>query len=117
MDPTPRNHRKRHPHMHLMHRVLFLTPLLAAALILAACSRNLSDANLRAVKAEMSAKEVESILGQPDRIETAPEEAEEVVRQLPVTRYLYQQNGRDVELTFINGRLAPDGIKGSFENE
>jgi len=101
-----------------MHRASFLTPLFAATLLLAACSRNLSDANLRAVKAEMSAKEVESILGQPDQVETTRNEAEEVVtRQLSVTRYLYQQNGRNVELTFIDGRLAPDGIKGSFENQ
>lgn len=97
-------------------------PLLMCLLLpgLAACSRHVTDANLRQVRPDMSSKEVESILGQPTRTESAPELKSTEVKTLPVTRYVYEQDGKTVELIFVGDKLASgDGgqpaIKGNFD--
>lgn len=91
-------------------------PPLAAALIacasLSACQRNLSDANLKCVKTDMSPKEVESILGPPTRQETREMPLQENVKTLPVQRYIYEQNGKTVVLHFVDHKLI--GQEGSF---
>ncbi len=97
-----------------------------AALMLTACDQYLTDANLREVKTEMTTKEVESILGPPRRVEgvqNAPSlsgllnssEQKTPTERQPVTRYIYEQDGRKVELTFAGDRLIPGGVSGSFE--
>lgn len=136
-----------------MRRHLIHSPLSAAAKALAvicmgiglsACERQLTSANLGHVKPEMTTKEVESILGPPNRIEATPEaaasltpppldlEAERAQRAKnregegpsegpreaqsnAIVRYIYQQKDKTVTLTFVGNRLAPNGISGSFE--
>ncbi|MEI6350617.1 MAG: hypothetical protein WCP06_05865 [Verrucomicrobiota bacterium] len=84
-------------------------------LTLSACERRISDANLREVKPDMTSKEVESILGQPGKVEASTELKSAEVKTLPVTRYVYEQNGKKVTLTFVGDRLASGGVEGSFE--
>ena len=82
----------------------------------AACSPRVSDANLHEVKPDMTTKEVESILGQPTKVEMPPEpDTTEVVKTLHVTRYVYQQNGKKVILRFVGDRLVTNGVEGSFD--
>ncbi len=98
---------------------------LAAATLLTACEARLSDANLREVKPAMTTKEVESILGPPESVEghrLAPATAAALLSTGgeersagALSRYIYEQDGRKVELTFAGDRLLPDGIRGSFE--
>ena len=61
----------------------------------------------------MSQKEVESILGSPDRIEKAELELETQRKTMAIIRYYYDQGGQTVVLNFQNGRLAnsPDKLK------
>ena len=84
------------------------------AAVLAGCEARVTDANLREVKPEMTTKEVESILGPPKRIESPPELKSPEVKTLPVSRYVYEQDGRTVTLTFVGDRLADGGVIGSF---
>jgi len=85
-------------------------------LTLAGCSRHIANANLDQVKAGMTSKEVESVLGPPTRTEVPPEpESEEVKKRVLVTRYYYDQDGHAVELTFVGDRLATGGVKGNFD--
>jgi hypothetical protein len=92
----------------------FLLVLLALAL--QGCGREVRNANLNEVKPEMSVKEVESILGPPSRTEfSSPAPSQEVVKNVPITHYYYEQNGRTVKLTFVNDRLASGGVEGSFD--
>ena len=70
----------------------------------------LSDANLDCVKMDMNPKEVESILGPPNTVETKEIELQSDVKTLPVVRYVYTQNGKTVTLHFVDGKLvAHDG--------
>lgn len=93
--------------------------ILAAGLLLGVCgcARELRDAHLREVKTDMTTKEVESILGSPDRIETSTDAASEssTNRLTSTTRYIYVQGDRTVTLTFVGDRLIPSGISGSFD--
>ena len=52
----------------------------------------------------VSIKEVESMLGQPLKIESFPIEMK-TTKELPVVRYYYQQEGQTVELHFIENKL------------
>lgn len=86
--------------------VLFLTLVLS----LAACGPRVTNRNIDALNAQidsgrtLSIKEVESILGQPTRQETRHIE-QQTVRDMPVVRYFYVENGHEVELHFIDGKL------------
>ncbi len=95
----------------------FARPIAAAAFIacvlLPACQRHLSDANLNCVKMDMSPKEVESILGQPTRQELHEMPLQADVKMLPVQRYIYEQNGKTVVIHFVDGKLI--GQEGSFD--
>ena len=61
----------------------------------------------------MSQKEVESILGNPDRTEKVDLELETQKKTMAITRYYYDHNGQTIVLDFQNGRLAnsPDKLK------
>jgi hypothetical protein len=85
--------------------------LIAVASMLSACEPHLTNANLAYVKPGMMTKEVESLLGMPTSVETTGS-SDATPGQV---RYTYEQDGRKVELTFVNDRLSPDGISGSFE--
>ena len=50
-------------------------------------------------------KEVESILGQPDRIENATIELETQKKEVGLTRYYYEQDGKTIELHFFDNKL------------
>ena len=84
--------------------------LVVAALLLTACESGLTNANLAHVKSGMMTKEVESLLGVPTSVEFFGSSGEP-----GGVRYTYEQDGRKVELTFVNDRLSPEGISGSFE--
>lgn len=88
--------------------------MLLLASCLAACSRHITDDNLKQVKPDMNPKEVESILGPPTRVDSPPELKSQEVKTVPVTRYVYEQDGKTVELTFVGERLASGGVKGNF---
>ena len=94
-----------------------LHPAVAAAFLacalFSACQRHLTDANLNCVKMDMSPKEVESILGPPDRQETSEIQLQTDAITLPVQRYFYEQNGKTVKIHFVDGKLI--GEEGSFE--
>ncbi len=84
-----------------------------ACMAMQGCQRNLSNANLQCVKMDMSPKEVESILGQPNRQETRDMPLQTDVKTLPVVRYVYEQNGKEVVIHFVDGKMI--GVEGNFE--
>lgn len=85
---------------------LFSVALCLCVIFLPACGRKITDSNLRVLKPEMTTKEVESILGAPTHVETGPELISKEVKTLPVTHYIYEQNGKKVELLFVGDRLS-----------
>ena len=96
----------------------FARAILTPALLIVgtACKPEISNDNIDAVNARLgkgenagrknlSPKEVESILGQPDRVENTIIELETQKKQVPVTRYYYEQNGKSIELHFFDNKL------------
>jgi hypothetical protein len=79
-----------------------------AALAAPGCEKKLANRNLEQVRPNMSQKEVESILGQPNRTEKAELELETDKKTMVITRYYYQQNGQTIVLHFQNGKLIND---------
>jgi hypothetical protein len=105
----------RHSSFVIRHsRWLAIVFLLLATFLSSGCGRHITDANLAHVKSDMCTKEVESILGPPTRTESPPELKSQEVKTLSVTRYIYEQKGRVVELTFVGDKLAGGGVKGNF---
>ena len=86
--------------------VLSMSFLCLCMLFLGGCQRKITNANLHVIKPDMTTKEVESILGAPTRVESAPELISHEVKTLPVTRYVYEQNGEKIELLFIGDKLG-----------
>ena len=92
--------------------VLFLTLILG----LSACGPRVTNRNIDALNAQidsgrtLSIKEVESILGQPTRKEARHIE-QQTVRELPLVRYAYAQDGQEVELHFIDGKLQNRAVR------
>ena len=90
--------------------VLFSTLILAFA----ACGPRVTNRNIDALNAQfdaaekngkgLSVKEVEAILGQPNKQESFPIEMQ-TVKELPGVRYSYEENGQTVELHFIDSKL------------
>ena len=76
------------------------------------CQRKIKEANLRVLKPDMTAKEVESIIGAPTRIEVGPEITRDP-QTLLVTRHVYEQNGKKIELRFVGDRLATGSVNGA----
>ena len=90
-------------------------------LVFTGCERRLSSANIEVanrqqeiaakrtsrnaqVKEGLALKEVESILGQPMRVETEKRPVV-VPKNLEVTHWFYEQDGRTIELVFVDGNL------------
>jgi hypothetical protein len=99
--------------MHLKPPVLLLLTSLVG---LCSCKPEISQANIDAVnsrfelldkagKKGLSPKEVESILGQPDRFENHTIELETHKKEVPVLRYYYEQEGKTIELHFFDNKL------------
>ena len=76
-----------------------------AMLAITGCEREFANRNLEQLKPNMSQKEVESIIGNPDRIEKADLELETQKKTMSITRYFYNQKGQTIVLQFQNGRL------------
>src|SRR6201981_3055906 len=77
------------------------------------CQREFANRNLPQLKINMTQKEVESILGNPDKTEKVDLELETQKKTMAITRYYYNQKGETVVLHFQNGRLinAPEKLK------
>src|SRR5882672_2338674 len=90
-------------------------------LVMTGCERHISSVNIDAAnrlqenaakKASrlaqagegLTLKEVESILGQPARVETEKRPIL-VQKNLEVTHWYYEQDGKTVELVFVDGNL------------
>jgi hypothetical protein len=80
------------------------------------CKPEISQSNIDAVntrfeklektgKKTLSPKEVESILGPPDRVENATIELETQKKEVGLTRYYYEQDGKTIELHFFDNKL------------
>ena len=84
-----------------------------AMLVTTGCEREFANRNLEQLKPNMSQKEVESIIGNPDRIEKADLELETQKKTMSITRYFYNQKGQTIVLQFQNGRLInpPEKLK------
>jgi hypothetical protein len=86
----------------------------SSAIGFTACGPHVADRNIDAINhlyetAERSGKsltikEVESVLGQPKKIEAFPIEMQ-TTKELPGVRYYYEQDGHTVELHFIDNKL------------
>lgn len=88
---------------------------LVALLALCGCGKRVTNANLAQVRPEMSAKEVESILGVPNQVKTSELTLQTQMKTLPTTTYVYEQNGKTVHLFFVGDKLVSDGgIQGTF---
>ncbi len=94
---------------------------LLSMLVFTGCERRLSSANIEVanrqqeiaakrtsrnaqVKEGLALKEVESILGQPVRVETEKRPVV-VPKNLEVTHWFYEQDGKTLELIFVDGNL------------
>ena len=53
----------------------------------------------------ISPKEVESILGQPTRMESTKLPLETQKKEVEVVRYFYNQDGEEIALHFVDGKL------------
>mgnify|MGYP006277851957 FL=1 len=89
----------------------------AVSLLVCSCKPEIKESNIEAVnsrheaaqssaRSHLSPKEVESILGQPTRIERTELELETQKKQIPVTRYYYDQDGKSLEVHFIDNKLV-----------
>ncbi len=81
-----------------------------------ACGPRITDANIAVVNAEyqaaeghprsgVSPKEVESILGQPQRMETKVIPLETQKKEVELVRYYYEQDGQTIEMHFVDNKL------------
>ena len=98
--------------------ILSLLPFaLLTALLCVSCKPQITNANIDALNTRseradysgrkgLSPKEVEAILGQPDSIEFTSIELETQKKQIPLTRYRYQQDGQSIELHFFDNKLV-----------
>ena len=87
--------------------------VVAAVLAIDGCQREFANRNLEQLKPNMSQKEVESILGNPDKTEKVDLELETQKKTMAITRYFYVHDGETVVLHFQNGRLInePEKLK------
>jgi hypothetical protein len=82
-------------------------------LMMTGCRREFGNRNLAQLRTNMTQKEVESILGNPDRTEKVDLELETQKKTMAITRYFYAHDGEMVVLHFQNGRLInePEKLK------
>jgi hypothetical protein len=78
-----------------------------AAFFLEGCKREIANRNLDQVRLNMSQKEVETILGQPNR-EKKEEDGESDRKTATVITYYYEQGGQTIVLRFQNGHLIKE---------
>ena len=99
-----------------MHISLPAALLCFSLLGLCSCKPEISQSNIDAVNTRfeklektgektLSPKEVESILGPPDRVENATIELETQKKEVGLTRYYYEQDGKTIELHFFDNKL------------
>ena len=89
--------------MEVMKKVPFLF-LIAATLLVVACSSKLTNENLTKVKTGMSVSEVESLLGKPAKIETSE------TLGIRATTYYYKSSSGEVKVSFLNdGVMVKEG--------
>jgi len=91
------------------------TLLFTVSLALCACGPRITNQNLEVVEKQretleqtgkgITPKEVESILGQPTRSETTKLALETQKKEVDVVRYFYQQDGEEIALHFVDGKL------------
>ncbi len=81
-------------------------------LAVTACHKEIANRNLQQVRLNMSPKEVESILGQPNRTDKIELDLETEKKNITITRYYYEQNGQQIVLHFQAGKLlnTPDPL-------
>jgi hypothetical protein len=100
-------------------------PMLSSALFyplilaLAACGPRVRNENIDALNAQfeaaksagksLSIKEVESILGQPNRTETGLIE-QQTTKEMQMVRYYYEEGGRTIELHFLENKLVDRAV-------
>ena len=94
-------------------RVGALILVAVALLATTGCEREFANRNLQQLKPNMSQKEVESIIGEPDRTEKVDLELETQRKTMSITRYYYKHKGQTIVLHFQNGRLlnTPEMLK------
>src|SRR5271155_4439165 len=87
--------------------------VLVAMLMMTGCQKEFGNRNLAELRPNMTQKEVESILGNPDRTEKVDLELETQKKTMAITRYFYVHDGETVVLHFQNGRLInePEKLK------
>lgn len=98
-----------------MRLAVYSVPCIALALLAGGCGEKITDANIQVLNDELEAaersggkvapKEVESILGYPEKVETFQIPLETRKPVIDGVRYFYEQNGRTLELHFVDGRL------------
>jgi hypothetical protein len=91
------------------------TLFLSFSLAFTACGPRITNQNLEVVENQrlgleslgkgISPKEVESILGQPTRSEVTKLALETQKKEVEVVRYFYQQDGEEIALHFVDGKL------------
>jgi hypothetical protein len=87
-------------------------PLIAVAILtITGCQREFANRNLAELRTNMTQKEVESILGSPDRTEKVDVDLETQKKAIAITKYFYDQNGETVVVQFQNGRLVSEPAK------
>jgi hypothetical protein len=102
----------------IVYKTGLIFALAAAALAPAfsGCEKRIEAANIDTVNRMQAAaeknlrgltpKEVESVLGQPTKVEPVIFKREvNEVREIPGERYIYRQDGKDIVLNFVNGKL------------
>jgi len=99
----------------------FIAISMVSILVMTGCDRHLSSANIDVANRQqeiaakrasrsgqasegLTLKEVESILGQPVRVETEKRPIL-VQKNLELTRWYYEQDGNTIELLFMDGNL------------
>lgn len=85
--------------------VCLVLPVVVMFFLLAGCRLRITDANLKQLRPEMNPKEVESILGQPVRIEKFQMEVQTQKPVLDGVRYYYDMDGKTIALHFVDGKL------------
>jgi hypothetical protein len=94
--------------------VLLSIPLAASS----GCGPRITDANVAVVNRQrialervgkgISPKEVESILGQPAKVETTKLPLETQKKEVDVVRYFYTQDGQTMVLHFVDNKLVSE---------
>jgi hypothetical protein len=80
--------------------------IVVVATTLTCCKKEIEQRNIEQVKLNMQPKEVESILGQPNRTDKADVDLGPQKKTMSITRYYYEQHGKMIAiLEFQNGRL------------